>query len=40
MDYKYFFKSIVRIIFTPGKMWDSVVDENRPVKCADEERHQ
>jgi hypothetical protein len=32
MDYKYFFSSIVRIIFTPGKMWESVHDENRSVK--------
>jgi hypothetical protein len=31
MDYKYFLKSIVNIIFTPGKMWDSVISENKPV---------
>jgi len=32
MDYKFFLKSIVRIIFTPGKMWDMVISENRPAK--------
>ena len=32
MDFKFFYKSLLRIIFTPGKAWDIVLMENRPVK--------
>ena len=32
MDFKFFYKSLLRIIFTPGKAWDIVLMENRPIK--------
>jgi hypothetical protein len=32
MDFKFLYKSLLRIIFTPGKAWEIVVNENRPVK--------
>ncbi len=32
MDYRYFLKSIVSIIITPAKTWDSIIEEKRPVK--------
>jgi hypothetical protein len=32
MDYKFLFRSLIRIIFTPGKAWDIIMFENRPVK--------
>jgi hypothetical protein len=32
MDFNFLFKSLLRIIFTPGKAWDIVLMENRPIK--------
>jgi hypothetical protein len=32
MDFNFFYKSLLRIIFTPGKAWDIVLMENRPIK--------
>ena len=32
MDYKFLYQSLIRIIFTPGKAWDIIIAENRPVK--------
>jgi hypothetical protein len=32
MDYKFLYKSLLRIIFAPGKTWDIIIAENRPVK--------
>jgi hypothetical protein len=32
MDYKFLFRSLIRIIFTPGKAWDIIMFENRTVK--------
>lgn len=32
MDYKFLFKSLMRIIFTPEKAWDNIIAENRPAK--------
>jgi hypothetical protein len=30
MNYKFFYRSLLRILFTPGKAWDAIIDENRP----------
>jgi hypothetical protein len=32
MDYKFLYRSLIRIIFTPGKAWDIIIAENRPAK--------
>jgi hypothetical protein len=32
MDYKFFFKNLIRIIFTPEKAWNGIIEENRPIK--------
>ena len=32
MDYKFLLSSLIQIIFIPGKAWDNIVLENRPVK--------
>jgi hypothetical protein len=32
MDYKFLYQSLVNIIFTPGKAWNIIKEENRPVK--------
>jgi hypothetical protein len=32
MDFKFFYKSLLRIIFIPGKAWNIVMMENKPVK--------
>jgi hypothetical protein len=32
MDFKFLYKSLLRIIFTPGKAWEIVLMENRPLK--------
>ena len=33
MDFKYLYKSLLRILFTPGKAWDIVLMENRSKKA-------
>jgi hypothetical protein len=32
MDYKFLYRSLLKIIFNPGKAWDIIAIENRPVK--------
>ena len=32
MDYKFLYRGLLRIIFTPGKAWDIITEENRSVK--------
>jgi hypothetical protein len=32
MDYKFFYHSILKVLFAPGKAWDTVIIENRPVR--------
>ena len=32
MDYKFFYQSLLNIIFTPGKAWDNIINENRSNK--------
>ena len=32
MDFKFFYKSLLKIIFVPGRAWNSVIMENRSVK--------
>lgn len=32
MDYKFLYYSLIRIIFTPGKAWTNILDENKSVK--------
>jgi hypothetical protein len=32
MDYKFLLSSLIKIIFIPGKAWDNIVIENRPIK--------
>jgi hypothetical protein len=32
MDYKFLYKSILKIIFTPGKAWNNIIEENRHSK--------
>lgn len=32
MDYKFFFYSLLNIIFLPGRTWDNIIIENRTVK--------
>jgi hypothetical protein len=31
MDYKFFFKSLLKTIFIPGSAWDSIIKEDKPV---------
>lgn len=31
MDYKFFFKNLIRIIFTPEKAWNGIIEENRQI---------
>jgi Yip1 domain len=32
MDYKFLFHNLIKIIFTPGKAWTVIAEENRPAK--------
>lgn len=32
MDYKFLFHSLIKIIFTPGKAWTIIAEENKPVR--------
>lgn len=32
MDYKFFYQSLINIVFTPVKAWEIIAEENRPVK--------
>ena len=32
MDFKFFYKSLLKIIFLPGRAWNSIIMENRSVK--------
>jgi hypothetical protein len=32
MDYKFLYRSLLKIIFVPGKAWDIIIFENRPMK--------
>ena len=32
MDYKFLYKNLLRIIFTPEKAWNIIIEENRPIK--------
>jgi hypothetical protein len=32
MDYKFFYKSLLNVLFAPGKAWDNIVVENRSGK--------
>jgi len=32
MDYKFLYHSLINIVFTPGKAWNIITEENRPVK--------